>query len=344
MKKIVGILAAAAIAASVFAADVSAGVRLEGSLFNYAGGKVSALTLKHNNQYYHAPIAFSISGEKAGGTLKLTDQDRGNYKWNEDPNKIEETAADAAIKSSAWQIWIKPIDVLKLTFGCYKNVLNQETIGWYRTQSSIGDDGGKLGSWVVGLTPVDGLSIDLLFAEEFGKAWFANNAIGELGLIFKYSADFGTIGALFDATKNFQELKFGASFAGSADSFSYFINALGFYKNSAFDKVRVELFGAFSQDALTVKLFVPADIKLGNTNDVMAMLDIGAVFRLDYALDNCTLFVEIEDSDFLKNDFSMTIYPGIKTNVGACAIELGVKLGASNAFSVDVPVSFQVAF
>ena len=103
------------------------------------------------------------------------------------------------------------------------------------------------------------------------------------------------------------------------------------------------MFGAFSQDALTVKLFVPADIKLNKT-DVMEMLDIGAVFRLDYALDNCTLFVEIEDGDFLKNDFSMTIYPGIKTNVGACAIELGVKLSAQSAFGVDVPVSFQVAF
>jgi len=148
MKKIVGILAAAAIAASVFAADVSAGVRLEGSLFNYAGGNVTALTLKHNNQYYHAPIAFSISGEKAGGTLKLTDQDRGNFGKTVDPAATG-ADADAIIKSSAWQIWIKPIDVLKLTFGCYKNVLNQETIGWYRTDSSIGDDGGALASWVV---------------------------------------------------------------------------------------------------------------------------------------------------------------------------------------------------
>ena len=333
MKKIVGILAAAAIAVSAFAADVSAGVRLEGSLFNYAGGNVTALTLKHNNQYYHAPIAFSISGEKAGGTLKLTDQDRGNA------TATTPVEADAVIKSSAWQIWIKPIDVLKLTFGCYKNVLNQETIGWYRTDSSIGDDGGKLGSWVVGLTPVDGLSIDLLFAEEFGKAWFANNAIGELGLIFKYSADFGTIGALFDAKSNFTNLKFGASFAGSAGPVNFFVNALGYYNNT-FNKVRVELFGAFAQDALSVKLFVPTNINLGNA----VTAEVGAVFRLDYTLDACTLFVEIEDGNFLADNFNMSIYPGIKTNVGACAIELGVKLGASSAFSVDVPVSFQVAF
>jgi hypothetical protein len=340
MKKIVGILAAAAVlATSVFAADVSAGVRLEGSLFNWDGKNVSALNLKHNNQYYHAPIAFSVSGDKAGGQLKLTDQARGNA------TATEKATGDAEVKSSAWQIWIKPVDMLKLTFGCYKNTLNQEQIGWWRSQSSIGDDGGSKGNWVATLTPADGVSIDLLAANEFGKAWFngADNSLAEFGLIFKYSADFGTIGALFDANDTFKDLKFGASFAGSADALSYFVNVLGFYKTT-FNKVRAELYAAYSQDGLGLKFFVPADINVNNTNDVMAMLDIGAVFRLDYAIDNGTLFVEIEDGDFLKNDFGMSIYPGIKTNVGACAIELGVKLGASSNFTVDVPVSFQVAF
>ena len=328
MKKIVGILAAAAIAASVFAADVSAGVRLEGSLFNWNGSKASALNLKHNNQYYHVPISFSLSGEKAGGTLKLTDLDRGN-----------DGSTDAEVKASAWQIWIKPIDVLKLTFGCYKNTLNQETIGYYRSESSIGDDGGALGSWVVGLTPVDGLSVDLLLAEQFGKAWFADNAIGELGFMFKYSADFGTVGALFDAKANFTDLKFGAGYAGSAGPVNFFVNVLGYYK-STFNKVRVELFGAFAQDALSLKLFVPTEIKLGNTTTT----SVGATFRFDYAMDPCTLYVEINDNDFLANSFSMTIKPGILANVGACAIDLGVEITAASTIKVDVPLQLKLAF
>ena len=46
MKKIVGILSAAAVlAASVFAADVSAKVKLTGSLLNYADDDFTALKL-----------------------------------------------------------------------------------------------------------------------------------------------------------------------------------------------------------------------------------------------------------------------------------------------------------
>ncbi len=329
MKKIVGILAAAAVlATSVFAADVSAGVRLEGSLFNWNGSTASALSLKHNNQYYHAPIAFSVSGEKAGGTLKLTDQDRGN-----------DGSKDAAVKTSAWQIWLKPVDAVKLTFGCYKNTLNQESIGWYRTDSAIGGDDGDKGSYVATFTPVDGLSVDLLFANKFGSAWFDGNSVAELGLIAKYSADFGTIGALLDANSNFRSLKFGASFAGSAGAVNYWINALGYY-NGSFNKVRVELFGAWSQDALSLKLFVPTNINLGGSVTV----EVGAVFRLDYTMGAYTLFLEAEDSNFLASNFNMTIYPGFKTNVGGCDIELGVKLTAASTFKVDVPLQLKLSF
>ena len=329
MKKIVGILAAAAIfATSVFAADVSAGVRLEGSLFNWDGSNASALKLTHNNQFYHAPISFSLSGEKAGGTFKLTDLNNDNGQ------------KAANVVSSAWQIWIKPIDVLKLTFGAWSDNLNQESIGWYRSDSGIAGGDGDLASWVVGLTPVDGVSLNLAFTKPFGEAWFANNAIGELGFIFKYSADFGTISALFDAKDNFQTLKFGAGFAGSAGPVNFFVNALGYYGSSAFNKVRVELFGAFAQDALSVKLFVPTNINLGNA----VTAEVGAVFRLDYAMDPCTLYVEIEDGNFLADSFSMTIKPGILANVGACAIDLGVQLTAATTVKVDVPVSFKLTF
>ena len=340
MKKIVGILAAAAVlATSVFAADVSAGVRLEGNLFGYDGTNVSALSLSHNNQFYHLPIAFSISDDKAGGSLKLTDLADGNY--DKDTNK---TGTNADVRSSAWQIWFKPADALKLTFGCYKNTLNQESIGWYRSQSFIGGDDGNKGSYVATITPVDGVSVDLLFANDFGKSWFngADNSVAEFGMIFKYSADFGTIGALFDANATFKDLKFGASFAGSADAISFWINALGYY-NGGFNKVRAELFGAYAQDALSLKLFVPFNFNV-NAKGAKAQIDLGAVFRLDYTMDSVTVYLEVEDGDFLADAFSMSIKPGIKTNVGACAIDLGVAIGASSTVTVNVPLELKVAF
>ena len=341
MKKIVGILAAAAVlATSVFAADVSAGVRLEGSLFAYDGTNVSALTLKHNNQFYHAPIAFSISDDKAGGTLKLTDQARSN---SDKTPLIDNT--QAVVTSSAWQIWFKPVDAVKLTFGVWKNTLNQESIGWYRSDSGIGDDSGAKGSYVVTLAPVDGVTVDMSFTNDFGKAWFngADNSVAEFGLIFKYSADFGTIGALFDAQNTFKTLKFGASFAGSADAVSYWINVLGYYGNSKFNKVRAELFGAYAQDALSLKLFVPFNFNV-NAKGAKAQIDLGAVFRLDYTMDTVTVYLEAADNDFLADNFSMSIKPGIKTNVGACAIDLGVAIGASSKVTIDVPLELKVTF
>ena len=92
MKKIVGILAAAAVAASAFAADVSAGVRLNGSLFNYnaAQKKMGALSLGHENQNYHLPISFSVSDENAGATLLL---------------RTINTDEKNSVEAARWQIW-----------------------------------------------------------------------------------------------------------------------------------------------------------------------------------------------------------------------------------------------
>ncbi|MBQ2081451.1 MAG: hypothetical protein II461_06785, partial [Treponema sp.] len=68
----------AAAAGIAFAAEVSAGVRLEVDALNVdtaPNGGVTALTIKNNNQFYHVPIVFSVSGEKAGATMKITDKD-----------------------------------------------------------------------------------------------------------------------------------------------------------------------------------------------------------------------------------------------------------------------------
>ena len=46
MKKIVGILAAAAIATSVFAADVSASTKIKGTVFSYDNAKTFSLFFK----------------------------------------------------------------------------------------------------------------------------------------------------------------------------------------------------------------------------------------------------------------------------------------------------------
>ena len=116
MKKIVGIIAAVAMAASVFAVDFSAGARVEGDLFSYNGTSktLSALTLTQKNEDYHKPFNFSISGDRAGATVKIN------------------TNARATTKNSTYNIWFKPFDAVKVEFGSVALAMHTETMGWYR--------------------------------------------------------------------------------------------------------------------------------------------------------------------------------------------------------------------
>ncbi|MEE3313366.1 MAG: hypothetical protein VZR56_04305 [Treponema sp.] len=171
MKKIIAITAMVAAAAGIaMAAEVSAGVRLTTNVFGYDNvNGASALTIKHENEFYHAPIAFSVSGEKAGGTLKLTDH-----------------SSDSVV-SGKWNIWFAPVDAVKFNVGVWTNTLNQEHIDWYRSSSGIGIDDNA--NFAVTLTPVEGLSIDAVFAPgSFGGAWFQdkrNVASGKVKAFFE---------------------------------------------------------------------------------------------------------------------------------------------------------------
>ena len=90
-------------------------------------------------------------------------------------------------------------------------------------------------------------------------------------------------------------------------------------------------------------MFVPFNFNVGATG-ANAQIDLGAVFRLDYAMDSITVYLEAADNDFLADDFSMSIKPGIKANVGCCAIDLGVNIGASSKVTIDVPLELKVTF
>ncbi len=400
----------AAAAGIAMAAEVSAGVRLEVdalSVNTASDGGVKVMQMAHNNQFYHAPIQFSISGEKAGGTLKLTDKN---------VQIVDEKAGDAM--TGAWDIWFKPVDPVKFEIGAFKIVMNQEEIGWWRSDSKIGGDDGDLGNFKVTLEPIEGLSIDAMLSSAWGSAWFkdkktvaveeigddleddaknwyeaakytgdaaayddyykdnksdiidayldhyidthdTDSAIKELGFMVHYGADFGTVSAMFSGNNNFKNLKFGAGYSGSVDPVSFFVNVLGYTAakvdkdtgnadpdKTAFDKIRVEAFAKTSVDALAAKIFVPFEFKTNVKKDTKTAgkLDLGAILRLDYTIGDYTLFLETGDSDFIKDDFSMQVKPGVKFNVGECEVEAAVDITAQKDFKFSVPVSFMVKF
>lgn len=398
MKKIIAITAMVAAAAGIaFAAEVSAGVRLTTDVFGYdkASKTVSAVTIKHDNQFYHAPIQFSVSGEKAGATLKL----------------VDETGRNAV--TGAWDIWFKPIDQLKFEIGDFKITMNQEHIDWYRTASAIGADDHSTGNFKVTLEPIEGFSLDAMVASPFATPFFqkvddADPLIKEFGVMMHYGADFGTISAMFDykgktlksaataastkkyvlngtekvylsdheadllevmaatvltedvaataATYNPAQMKFGAGYAGSVDPLSFFVNVIGFtgakYDDAdkvAFDKIRVEAYAETTLDALSIKAWVPFEFKtnVASGTDAKDKLALGALFRFDYTVGDFTLYLQTgNDSDYIVDgdSFNMGIKPGVKFNVGECAIEAAVDITAQKDFKFSVPVSFMVKF
>ena len=329
MKKIVGILSAAAVlATSVFAADVAAKARITGSLFSYDTAKEELSVLKldeHKAEDYNPILNFSYGDDKSGAAFKF-------YNGNDDAASI--------ITDIAYSIWFKPIDALKITVGNWDSTLNQEHIGWWRSQSGIGSAG-----YTLTLTPIDGLGIDLTFAPNWNNAWVSQTgdddaAVAELGFLLHYGADFGTISAEFDAKDTFKTLQFGAGYANTFDPVSLFVNVLGFYGNDSFNTVRAELYGEANIDAIGLKLFVPVDINLGNDVTVA----VGATFRFDYNVNGYDIFVEIDDANLLADPFSMSIKPGVNFNVGAANIEAAVEIKAQEKIAVNVPLAFVVNF
>jgi len=254
MKKIVGILAAAAMVASVFAVDFSAGMQLKADLFNYDGVAETAqgFSLWNENSKDDKPFVFSISDERVGATLKIYDSEKAKL--------------DSDMGAHAYSIWFKPFDMLRIDLGSQDIKLNCETISYWR---------GKLfgaGEWGYKATVnVDAFSVALAILPNNGEFWFQDGktlkaaaakeakekaektaeeagkiavamglmtedelkaavkqagtnaekavldgddpdaAIGEMALFAQYSADFGTVIALFDANDTFKDIKVGAS-------------------------------------------------------------------------------------------------------------------------------------
>ncbi len=373
MPGVSGVLPAAA-AGIAFAADVSAGVRLTTDVFGYdkANG-VSAFTIKHENEFYHAPITFSVSSEKAGGTLKLTDKSGG------------------AALTGKWNIWFAPVDALKFNVGVWTNTLNQEMIDWSNSDSGIGIDDNA--NFVLTIAPFDGFSLDAVVASDFGKAWFrdkrkiasdalsstdgwgnksdsekndlidayltahtdiANIDIQQVGLMMHFGADFGTVSAMFKAENSFKTLTFGAGYKNTFGPATVFVNALGTYANDAFSKIRAEVYAEVPVDSLKVQAFVVGGYNLKGGYDASwwhigqsgadKKAFVGASAKLSYAMGDVTPYLYVKDVNFLADNFDLEIKPGITFKVGDCAIEAALDVHAKEYFSFSVPVSFQVAF
>ena len=180
MKKIVGILSAAAVlAASVFAADVSAKVKLTGSLLNYADDDFTALKLNNHAAHGYEPLmSMGVSTDNAGATVKI--------------KNLNEWVSGEGLTDTSWNIWFKAFDLVKVDMGQISGSLNQETID-YSLSNSTWDNGGY------GVTVnTNGVEFGVYSLEGWGSALVSNEKMNDLIAKAAYSANFGTISAMFE--------------------------------------------------------------------------------------------------------------------------------------------------
>ena len=380
MKKIVGILAAAAVlATSVFAADVSAKVKLTGSLLDVGipttsgSATFSAFGLNpHRSHDWEPDLALSYSEDKVGAEIAF--------------RTLNEWGSGEGETSTNWKIWIKPIDVLKINFGRIGDSLNTESIDHSNRIYNYDEWGYRMEFASNGFT----LAAALHFAQ--GKNFLsqyknANGAdsisIHSLAVYGQYAADFGTIKALLDvktasgewakATEDSYELdpktgeikKTAAKTAYTATPGNLFAgvgynNAFGAFNlfvdagmniglpEAGEGKIGLvaDVDGKFAQDALYFEAYAKltyADFK--ETVDPIAVMTIA---KFAYQLDPCKVYVYFKDENLLANKFTSTIKLGAEGSFGACGWNIWGQIDtfpkAEDKIAISVPVEFTVAW
>lgn len=167
MKKIVGIIAAVTMAASVFAVDFNARVYMTGNIADGTidingdkekEGAVNFWKLNKQDQKDADALVLSANGDKAGAQFQMW----YNYEGGD----------AAALKIRSTSLWFKPIDMLKVTIGDVDVGTYKEAIDWWKVavgnSASEHDNWGTGGQWSsyatvsgaglsVEVTPIDGL-------------------------------------------------------------------------------------------------------------------------------------------------------------------------------------------
>ncbi len=305
MKKIVGILAAAAVlATSVFAADVSAKVKLDGNLLNVDGTKekdgLSAVMIKHNtDESWNPVLSMAVSGDNYGASV-------GFYIGKWDATKMGDWNHGYGVGLKEWKIWFKPIDVLKFNIGRIDASLNTDSID-YDTRVYNYDEWGYQAELAI-----DAFTLNLGFHMDQGESWLwqeaveAKDATGNiltdalgnkiyetkthvrgLGLKAAYAADFGTIIALADFKDTFGTIFVGAGYNNQFGDLRIFADA-GFktakeykfaLKNKWGNKVTED--GKDKEVTLKDAFFVGADVDVKYNKDAFG---VEAYAKLDMLL------------------------------------------------------------
>jgi len=274
MKKIVGILAVAALfATSVFAVDISARVVQKGSIAGgVEDGDTYFLGIGKTHQKDGDLVEFSSSTDNAGASFRL---------WADFDN-------DEPVKVRYLSFWFKPIDMLKITIGRSAPGLFTEKIDWWKIGTGVhiedynGWGGpGRYSSAVIGdgygvnfeLKPIDGLTVGAQFIPGAGKAFFTKPNSGDAtyaawGVMAKYQVtDAISAGAAYrdNGKDSWKQARFGIGYNGAFEGWlcgTMLMNEKA--KDSGLDAVVIDNYFSMGLGFMNLQARVPVTIRIAD--------------------------------------------------------------------------------
>jgi hypothetical protein len=337
MKKIVGIIAALAMAGAVFAVDVASMIHGWTDLLSMDlaadNAKPAFLGVRDpfDRQYawYSTGIKFSVAADKCGGSFEVNHRD------------AEVMSVNA---------YVQPTDAVKIAVGKIGLATNAETIDYTKLRAF---DDGKEG-WAIDLTPVDGLTINTMLvtgaARGWGWAfWGQNGKIGETGIKIGYSADFGSVFALVDYADPVTDIS--AGYSGNFGGIGIFADFAYTMKENA-NELGVDLFVDGHADAFGYKVYVK--FARGLDTEVNQLC---AKFRGSFALDFGNAYLRVVTVNALADEFPIQVQPGLEFNIGAASLDVGFQFDmnsdfdstnfgnyAAGAKQIHMPLIYRVVF
>lgn len=348
MKKIVGILAAAALATSVFAVDISARLVQKGSI---AGGVEDGTTYFFGVGKTHQKdadlIEFSSSTDNAGASFRL---------W-------ADFADNEPVQVRYMSFWCKPVDMLKITIGRTAPTIFTEKIDWWKIGTACpitdylywGDATGRYSSAVMGdgyginleLYPIEGLTIGAQLIPGAGKAFFEKPNEGDStyaawGVMAKYQVtdEIMVGGAYRDNGKDsWKQARFGVGYNGAFEGWvcgTMLMNRKA--KDSGLDGVCIDNYFSYSFGFMNLQARFPVTIRTtGDDNDPSYMV---YNVKASFPQEGWTPYVQVQSIDldddgtysgcgtmhkplaFKDFKFNTSIHVGASFSVGAVGFDV----------------------
>ena len=337
MKKIVMGIAAVAMAASMFAADVSGRVKMDTKVFNTAAKEYDKDAIKDASAHKVFSRPASMGWDEDNTFLKFaaSTENSGAELWLQ--------GEDA--KFAQYSIWFKPVDALKVTIG---DIFVQDGVRgtfawwdysvWYKHKNAV------LVNANVGPVALEIACADLL---NWGKKGYGMLGDFWLGATFGLG-DAGSLKVV--ATKGADLRCYGMGGWGNAGNLTVGIaydnqpwqttgyNASAFVKFNGdwkFERVFGQVNGQLILDAVNLRLV--------NVYGYADKFKYGFLARAELkTIDNVTPYAEVRGQDIM--DKKLTANLGCETAVGGCAINAYINVNMEfvkgGSTTVAMPVEF----